>query len=157
MKRITHMNVLGVMTGMAKGAAGLTLSAVVLWQVAEHSVPDMSELVVHVCELGVDVTVDDLGFRVDDYRDMPVVCSVRAGKHLLRMYREGKVIYEEGFTVRRGEDRVLAAWDETRYHEAREEAGGPPPGIPDPTARHHALRARAWNPMASFTPPPPEG
>jgi hypothetical protein len=151
------MKILGVLTGMAKGLAGMTLSAAVLWQVAEHSVPDMSELVVHVSELGVDVTVDHLGFRVDDYRDMPVVCSVRAGKHLLRMYREGKVIYEEEFTVRRGQDRVLAAWDETRYHETREEAGRPSLGIPDPTARHQALRARAWNSTASFTPPPPEG
>jgi hypothetical protein len=151
------MKILGVMTGMAKGMAGMTLSAVVLWQVAEHSVPNVSELVVHVSELGVDVTVDDLGFQVNDYGDMPVVCSVRAGEHVLRMYRAGEVIFEQEFTVRRGEDRVLAVWDETRYNEAREEAGRPSPGIPDPTARHHALRARAWNPTASFTPPPPEG
>jgi hypothetical protein len=151
------MKVLGVLTGMAKGVAGLTLSALVLWQVAEHSTPDSSEVVVHVCEQGVDVTVDDLGFRSNGIVDGPVVCSVRAGKHVLRVYRAGKVIYEKEFTVRKGQDLILAAWDENRYQEAREDAGGDLPGNSGPATAARFIGPRGWNPTASFTLPPPEG
>jgi hypothetical protein len=151
------MKILGVMTGMAKGAAGLVLSGFVLWQVAEHSGPNVSELVVHVSELGVDVTVDDLGFRVDDFGDIPVSCSVRAGKHILRMYRAGELIFERTFTVRRGEDLVLAAWDATRRNQAQEDAGRSVPENPATPATPHPLHPGAWYPTATFTSPPPEG
>jgi hypothetical protein len=108
------MSTWSAMIGLGKCMGALGLCAVVFWEAAEQAGPEVSELVVHVSEIGVDVTVDGLEYTVDGFEDMPVVCSVRAGRHLLRMSRAGKVLYEEAFTIRRGEDKVLTAWDSTR-------------------------------------------
>jgi hypothetical protein len=54
--------------------------------------------------------IDDLSFWIDRKLEEPIVCQLRSGRHRLRMIRYGQVLYEEGFTVEREQDKVLTAW-----------------------------------------------
>src|SRR5206468_141581 len=61
------------------------------------------------------------------WRDAPIVCELRGGWHELQMWRGGRLVYEENFRVRPGEDVVLTAWDPR------------PPVIPSPIDRPPAV------------------
>jgi hypothetical protein len=82
----------------------------VFWQVAVHAGPQQSEAVVHVVEQDVDVIIDDSVYEIERLRTTPIIHPVVAGPHILRMLRDGRVLYEERFVVERGEDIVLTAW-----------------------------------------------
>ena len=48
---------------------------------------------------------------VATWREAPIVCNLRRGRHELRMWRGAQLVYRESFRVRPGEDVVLTAWD----------------------------------------------
>ncbi len=120
------MPIRGWLDAMTRCVGALALAAAILWQVAENSGPEGCRAVVHVTEQGVDVKIDDSAHRVETWRDSPVVLGLRPGRHTLRMSRRGRVLYEEVFTLRRGDDVVLTAWDATRRRGVRPR--------PDPSA-----------------------
>jgi hypothetical protein len=59
----------------------------------------------------VDVTVDDQRYRVETMWERPIVCELPAGRHLLRMLRSGRVLFEQEFTLDAGQEVVLTAWE----------------------------------------------
>jgi hypothetical protein len=115
------VRVVFVVTGRV---CALLLGGVFLWQVAEQADPRGCEAVVHVTEADVDVWVDRSLFRVEGWNGSPIVCEIRPGRHLLRMFRHGRLLYEESFTLGRGEGIVLTAWDTTRPRVAPGNAPG---------------------------------
>jgi hypothetical protein len=82
-------------------------------EAAKESPPKEAEVVVHLGNLGVDVAIDHRNFRIDRVEQLPIVCTLKSGPHTLRMTRAGRTLYEEVFTTRPGEDRILAAWNRT--------------------------------------------
>jgi hypothetical protein len=101
----------GLLAAVAKGLGACVLSGWLLWQIAERAGPQTSEVVVHVTASPVVVTIDCRLYRVVTWRDSPVVCELRAGRHELRMWRGDRLVYQETFRVRPHEDVVLTAWD----------------------------------------------
>jgi hypothetical protein len=83
----------------------------ILWQVAEHSGSTNGQVIVHVTMLQVHVEVDDATYWVESLGETPIVCDLGPGRHQMRMLRNGRVLYQEEFTLAAGESRVLAAWD----------------------------------------------
>jgi hypothetical protein len=69
---------------------------------------------VHVTESNVDVMIDGESYRVESGYTPPIVCDLSPGPHTLRMSRQGRVLYEESFTLRPGDEAVLTAWDVSR-------------------------------------------
>jgi hypothetical protein len=96
---------------MVKCIAGLMLAGTVLWQVAEHSGSPNGIAYVHVSAPEVDVMIDSATYHVDSPKDSPIVCALRAGEHTLKMTRNGKLLYDEKFTLAEDEERVLTAWE----------------------------------------------
>jgi hypothetical protein len=101
-----------------KFAAVLLLAGGILWGVAEHSGQHSGQssleqgiAYVHVAASDVDVIVDGLEYHVTSAWDGPIVCELRPGKHMLRMSRDGEVLYVEEFSVAVGKDVVLTAWE----------------------------------------------
>src|SRR5262245_14441684 len=105
------MSIRNTLTALTGGAGALALTGTILGFVAAHSGPQECEAVIHVTEADVEVSLDSLSFRVDSWTDEPILCSLRGGRHVLRMTRGDRTLYEESFTVRAGEDVVLTAWD----------------------------------------------
>jgi hypothetical protein len=103
-----------LLTGVAKCLGALVLSVVVLWQTADNSGFAESEVVVHVAANDVEVLVDDEPFRIKTALKEVIVCRLCPGRHELRMMRDGQLLYQETFTVERGRDVVLTAWEDTR-------------------------------------------
>ena len=99
---------------IAQYAGAVLLGAVVLPVVAQKADTRVYQTVVHVMEVGVDVWIDGMAYRVEDPQDSPIVCELRPGRHTLRMARSGRVLYEEIFTIRTDLDTVLTAWDQAR-------------------------------------------
>jgi hypothetical protein len=103
-----------------KGAAGSLLGLAVLGWVVEHCGPRNNEVVVHVMEPDVEVTVDDQIYQIDSRRYEPIACELAEGRHHLLMRRGDCVLFDEWFEVRPGQNVVLTAWDEERLRrEAR--------------------------------------
>jgi hypothetical protein len=95
---------------IARGG-GCLLGAALLWAAAGSAAPPVGSAIVHVSELRVDVTVDDRTYLVEAWQDSPIVCEqLREGHHRLRMEKGGRVLYDEAFTIRPGEEVVLTAW-----------------------------------------------
>lgn len=91
---------------------GIILSVVVFWQTADDvSGSAESEVCIHVAASNVEVLVNEKSFRVEMALKDVIVCRVRPGWHVLRMERDGNVVYQEGFSVERGRDVVLTAWE----------------------------------------------
>jgi hypothetical protein len=112
-----------------KGMAGLALAAAILWQVVQHPASPGSQngtAYVHVLATDVDVMVGDATYHVASFHDIPIVCELTAGKHILRMSRNEQVLYEEEFTVPAAGEVVLAA------HEHAESASLAPASSVDP-------------------------
>ena len=61
----------------------------------------------------MEVLVDEEAFRIKSRLQEVIVCRLRPGRHELRMMRDGQLLYEETFTVERGHDVVLTAWEDT--------------------------------------------
>jgi hypothetical protein len=97
-----------------KGVVALTLVSAMFGYVAGQAGPQKCQAVIHVTEAGVDVWVDGLTFRVDTWRDSPIICPLAPGRHELRMTLGGRTLYQESFTLRGGDDVVLTAWDPAR-------------------------------------------
>jgi hypothetical protein len=81
-----------------------------LWWVAAQSGSQQGSVVIHVTEPNVTVSLDDRVFRIGANHYNPIACELPAGEHLLRMTRGRSLLYAESFTLRKGEDRVLTAW-----------------------------------------------
>src|SRR5262249_21487244 len=96
---------------IGKPVRAVLLGGVILWQVAEHSVSSKGWAIVHVSTIPADLVVDHVVYRVDDFGRTPIVCEVRPGRHSARLIRDGRVLYQEEFLVRAGEEVILAAWD----------------------------------------------
>ena len=95
----------------AKWVGMLLLGGGILWQVAEHRGSTRPRLILHVACPHVDVTVDDATYRVETIWETPLVCELEPGRHTVRMLQEGRVLYEEPFTLAPSEEVVLSAWD----------------------------------------------
>jgi hypothetical protein len=95
----------------AKWVSALLLGGGILWQVADHCDATKARLILHVTKRNVDVTVDDATYRVETDWETPLVCELEPGRHTVRMLREGRVLYEEPFTVAPSEEVILTAWD----------------------------------------------
>jgi hypothetical protein len=106
--------------GVARVFGALALGAALAWQAIERSGPDQSEVIVHVSEGGVEVQIDERTYCVATAWDNPIVCELAHGQHVLSMTRAGKLLYHEEFTLGRGEQRVLTAWDATRLNHERD-------------------------------------
>src|SRR6516162_9271833 len=102
-----------LLTGVAKCLGAVVLSVVVLWQAADNSGSADSEVFIHVAADDVEVLVDEEAFWIHSALKDVIVCRLRPGWHELRMMRDGQVLYEETFTVDRGRDVVLTAWEGT--------------------------------------------
>jgi hypothetical protein len=91
--------------------AGCLLGLAILAWVAAHSGPAHGEVVVHVTEPDVEVSISGRPYRIGERRYDPIVCKLPPGRHELVMTRHGSVLYRESFEVRRGVSLVLTAWD----------------------------------------------
>ena len=67
----------------------------------------------HVSTTPVLVSIDDAIYRVESLYESPVVRELRPGGHVVRMLRDGRVLYQEEFQINASEDTVLAVWDQT--------------------------------------------
>jgi hypothetical protein len=94
-----------------KPLAGLAVGSAILWQVAMHSGPPNCTAYVHVSSDRVDVIVDKTTFHVASRWETPIVCELSPGKHTLQMTRNGKMLYEEEFSLNAGGEVVLTAWE----------------------------------------------
>jgi hypothetical protein len=100
--------VLATITGLGR----LCLAGMILWQISLHGSSQHCVAYVHVSMPNVDVTVDGVEYHVASLWESPIVCDLRPGRHTLRMYRSGQVLFEEPFTLRSDEQVVLVAWDQ---------------------------------------------
>jgi len=97
------------------GVSALVLGGAVLGYVATQAGPRECQAVIHVTEADVDVWVDGLKYRIDSWKAAPIVCPLRPGQHALRMSRGSRLLYEESFNLRGGEEVVLTVWDSARH------------------------------------------
>ena len=111
---------------MLNGMATLAVGGVILWQVAIRTGPQNCVAYVHVSKPNVLVTVDGSEYHIETLDQTPIVCELAAGRHLLRMCDTGRVVYEEEFTLTKGEERVLVAWELPKDAPA---SGDTPPGV----------------------------
>ena len=102
------------LSAVTKFLGGSTLAIGVFWQVAVHSTPPCGVAYIHVMEADVEVTLDNQTRRVEGLETAPLVRELSAGRHTLRMAREGRVVYEESFEVQPGQEVVLSAWDHSK-------------------------------------------
>jgi hypothetical protein len=96
---------------IAKGLGTCTLTAGLLWQIAEHAGTQTSEVAVHVPERPAIVAIDGTVYPVATWRDSPIACELLAGWHDLRMWRGDRLVYQETFGAQAGENVALTAWD----------------------------------------------
>jgi hypothetical protein len=96
---------------LAKPIASVLLGGIILWQVAEHAGSSRGRAIVHVSTPKVEITVDDAPYWVESLDKTPIVCDLTPGRHVVRMHREGRVLYQEEFSVECGGEVILAAWE----------------------------------------------
>jgi hypothetical protein len=94
---------------LIRGVGALLFGGTTLWWIVEQVGPIDGTVLVHVTEPDVEVTVGGQDFSIEGRRYAPLECRLRAGRYLLRMKRCDRILYEEWFTVHRGEDVVLSA------------------------------------------------
>jgi hypothetical protein len=92
---------------MGNGVSALLLGSVILWQVAEYSGYRDGVAYIHVPVPEEHVMVDDMRYRVETLWDSPIVCKLRPGGHTLRVFRTGRLVSEQEFTVDSGQHVVL--------------------------------------------------
>jgi hypothetical protein len=95
---------------LLRGLGSCVLAGVALTWVASHAGSREGVALVHVTEPDVVVIVGDSVYEIAGCRYTPLRCTLPAGRHELRMYRDGELLHSEGFRLRGGEERVLTAW-----------------------------------------------
>jgi hypothetical protein len=101
-----------VVYGLGKPVGALLLGGVLLSQIAALVGPANGRAIVHVSTTPVIVSIDEAFYRVESLYETPVVRELRPGDHVVRMLRDGWVLYQADFQVVAGEDTVLVAWEE---------------------------------------------
>jgi hypothetical protein len=96
---------------IGKPVGAVMLGGVILWHVADRAVGSKGQAIVHVSTLPADLVVDQAVYRVVDWGKTPIVCDLRAGRHSARLIKDGRVVYQEEFLLRGGEEVILNAWD----------------------------------------------
>jgi hypothetical protein len=91
-------------------AATFAMAVVVLVWVVDHSRTSEAEVVVHVMEPDVVVTIGDQSFPIEGRRFAPIVCNVLPGVYDLVMRRGDCVLYEQRLEVGPGDHLVCTAW-----------------------------------------------
>jgi hypothetical protein len=112
---------------LAKRVGAPVLGGFILWQVSVHSGAAKGQAIVHVAMPQVEVAVDNARYWIETLWDTPIVCDLRPGRHTVRMFRSGRVVYEEPFTIAAGQELILSAWDGYADGRSPEQAEGHPP------------------------------
>ena len=94
---------------LIQGVAALWLGGTTLWWVVEQVGPAQGTVLVHVTEPDVEVTIAGQTVSIEERRYAPIECRVHAGRYLLQTKRGDRILYEEWFTVGRGEEVILTA------------------------------------------------
>jgi hypothetical protein len=105
--------------GTVLGLIALARCAAVRWQTVRHSGSMKRVPYLQVPTPAVDVTIDDHRYRVDTLRESPIVCKLRTGRHLLRILRSGRALFEQEFTLDPGQEVVLTAWERSNEKPAQ--------------------------------------
>jgi hypothetical protein len=96
---------------IGKPVGAVLLGGVILWHVADRAVGSKGQAIVHVSTLPADLVVDQAVVRVVDWGRTPVVFELRPGRHSARLIKDGRVVYQEEFLLRAGEEVILMAWE----------------------------------------------
>ena len=113
---------------LVKGIGALALGGAILWQVAKHCGPCKGIVYVHVAKPRVSVAVDAQTHWVETMWETPIVRELEPGSHTLRMFDDGRVVFEQEFTIDAGQELVLIACE------------GYNPGPSSPCSSRHAHR-----------------
>jgi hypothetical protein len=100
--------------------ASFTLAIAVLWYVAENSGLLYGAAYIHLSVTPSDVLVDGVSYHVATTMDVPIVCKLAPGKHLLQLKQNGRLLYEQEFTLKKGERVPLACFDRTATADRKE-------------------------------------
>ncbi len=92
--------------------AAVVLGLAVLIEVARNATLGETEVYVHVAESGVHVSLDDQTYWVQSCWEAPIVENLSPGDHVLKMDRDGDLLYKEDFHLQHGEQRILTAWNQ---------------------------------------------
>ena len=95
----------------SKAVGAVVLGGAILWEVALHCGPLQGTVYVHVSGGDCDVAVDDATYHVKTLWETPIVCELEPGRHIVRMSRDGRVVFEQEFSIDAGEEIVLSAWE----------------------------------------------
>jgi hypothetical protein len=115
-----------IISRMIKLVAGCLLGMAVLGWVVDHCGSRNNEVIVHVMEPDVEVTFGDQTYQIKGRRYDPIVCDLSPGWHRLIMRRGDRILFEESFEVRPGQNVVRTAWNPE--HSRAASAAGPCPG-----------------------------
>jgi hypothetical protein len=142
------MSLPSIILSISKRVGALLLGGVILWQVVEHSGPTSATAIIHVATTPSEIAVDEDTYHVESIFMTPLVCEVRPGRHMLRMLQEGRVLYEEPFLLKPGEEVVLVAWDPDDPSRRPAEAGPERDGVESviPESAHHTASHRRSKP-----------
>jgi hypothetical protein len=66
---------------------------------------------VHVSDGYGDLNVDDATYHVRSLEEIPIVCKLEPGTHVVTMSRDGRMVYHEEFSLHPGEELVVCAWE----------------------------------------------
>ena len=106
------MGIQSLLISIAKPVVSVVFGGVILWQVAEHCGSMKGRAIVHVPIPKVELIVDDVPYRVESlYGFADRLADLAPGRHVVQMHRDGRVLYREEFTLGRGEEVILSAWD----------------------------------------------
>ncbi len=123
--------------------AVIGLAVAIFAQVARHSAEPEGQVVVHLVDVGVEVSVDEEEARpVDNFMELPLVFDLHPGKHRLRLWRDGTMIDDQECQVEPGRDVVMALLDQEKF-KRQSKPNGPAtrlsPGRPRTSAERRAV------------------
>jgi hypothetical protein len=121
-----------ILLAALKGAGALLLGGAILWEVAVNCGPPFGIVYVHVSPGDGDLAIDDVTYHVRSLEETPIVRKLQPGSHMLRLSRNGGVVFEQEFSLNSGEELVLTAWDRS----AQESQLEPPPVDPAVTGKY---------------------
>jgi hypothetical protein len=97
---------------ISKAVGAILLGGAVLWQVALYCGPPNATVCVHVAQGYGDLTIDDATYHVRTMWETPVVRELQPGRHVLRMSRDERQVFEQVFSIAPGEELVLVACED---------------------------------------------